>query len=33
MSARTRFAIYRTLRRLTGISLAYRLTFARGTVA
>lgn len=28
MSARTRFTIYRALRRLAGPALAYRLTFA-----
>ena len=29
MSARTRFTLYRGLRRLAGPALAYRLTFAR----
>lgn len=29
MSARTRFTLYRTLRRLAGPAVAFRLTFAR----
>lgn len=33
MSARNRLTLYRTLRRLAGPALAYRLTFAGRTAA